>query len=628
MSGPTVMPLALRVRPKPYEGAASLLARLAARYGDTDLTAFCRENGLDRRSLSLGHGVDRLAALARVDAAELMRASPRVYARARTVRIGHAVIGRADWTREGTRYCPHCVRDDALVARKAGRVPAVDIHRRLWWDVRPVTRCPTHGTALAKACPRCGADPAWGVTPGTCGACGRGLAATRPPSARGQTGFSEYVAARLAGWPVDVPLLDGMELRAAVAQMELLGLAVTCRLSAAKPRRIEYAASGLSEAGFEALGRWPGSLDVALDRHLSHARQGSTGAGLIGAYGWVYEHWAAKLDPASAFGVAVRSAVRDHAVRHAVISEREDALLAGPSRRGPGLTGTARALGWGYERTRREVSRRGLIPRGSRRGVSIRISPPEVEAILLDRADLVGIREVSRLLDIGKTQAARVVAAGLLGVPETNPARVRRAACAELVRRLGAGATRAGKATPLDLPLPRACQAAGVPVDEACRRILEGGLAVLCLPGRVATLPDLFVNPAALRPPRSGDTVGVTRAAAALGLHPEAARHLARRGLLGRRCGVATRVDGPGLARFRTAYMTGSEAAALFGTSPRAVVSRLGRLSIAPVAAPPACRQVIYRRDDVETAYRTAAAAEAPGVERTFRPRPGAAETG
>ncbi len=41
----------------------------------------------------------------------------------------------------------------------------------------------------------------------------------------------------------------------------------------------------------------------------------------------------------------------------------------------------------------------------------------------------------------------------------------------------------------------------------------------------------------------------------------------------------------------------------MFGTSPKAVVSRLGRLSVVPVAAPPACRQVIFRRADVETAF-------------------------
>ncbi|MGY2051821.1 TniQ family protein [Methylobacterium sp. JK268] len=627
MSRQTVEPLALRVRPKPHEGGASLLARLAARHRDGDLAAFCREHGLSLRKLGFGRGVDRLAMLAGVDAADLLLASPRIDARARSVRIGHAVVGLADWSRDGGRFCAHCVREDVLLALAAGRDPAVDIHRRMWWDVSSVTRCPTHGTRLGAACPCCDTGLAWGGIPGRCGRCGCGLAASRAPDLQGHSGFSEYAAARLAGWPTDVPLLDGMDLKDAVPQMERLGLVITAPSSALKPRRDAATAADIREVAFRALASWPTAFEAALDRGLSRSRGERTRAGLTGAYGWAYEHWAAKLPHASAFGSAVRSTMRAHAIRHGVISDREGALLAAPSPRASGITGAARSMGWGFVRAKREAARRGLVPLGARRGVGIRISSQEVAAILRDQAEFVGIVEASHLLGIGKVQAGRIVAAGLLGASEAKPTRIRREACEDLVRRLAAGANRLETPPGGILPLPVACQAAGVPLDRACRCILAGDVSPFGVVGDGKTLAQVLVDPKALKAGRSDGTLSIEQAATELRLHHEAARHLARAGLLGRRCGAATRVDRAGLARFRAAYVTGSEAAAMVGTSPKAVVSRLGRLSIIPVAAPPACRQVIFRRTDVETAIHAflgPAATDAPlaqGAAET-RPRP------
>ncbi|MEE8627069.1 MULTISPECIES: TniQ family protein [Methylobacterium] len=603
MSRQTVEPLALRVRPKPYEGGASLLGRLAARHRDGDLAAFCHEHGLSLRKLGFGRGVERLAMLARVDATDLLLSSPKVDARSRSVRIGHTVVGLADWSKDGGRYCPHCVREDVLLARAAGRDAAVDVHRRLWWDVLSVTRCPTHGTGLSAGCPRCGARPAWGCAPGRCRLCGCSLAAPRPPDPRGPAGFSEYAAARLAGWPTDVPLFGEMDLREAVPQMERLGLVITGPLSALKPRRDAAAAAEIREVAFRALVSWPTQFVAALDRGLARSRDGGTGTGLTGTYGWAYEHWAAKLEHASVFGSAVRSAMRGHAIKHGVISDREGALLSTPSPRDPGISGAARSMGWSFARIKREASRRGLVPRGARRGVGIRISSQEVSTILREQAELVGIDEASRLLGIGKSQAGRIAAAGLLGPSEAKPTRIRREACEDLVRRLAAGANRLETRPDGILPLPAACQAAGVPLDHACRRILAGDVSPAGVVGDARTLAQVLVDPKALKPGRPDGNVSIEQAAAELRLHYQAARHLARVGLLGRRCGSATRVDRAGLARFRDAYVTGSEAAAMFGTSPKAVVSRLGRLSVVPVAAPPACRQVIFRRADVETAF-------------------------
>ncbi len=309
----------------------------------------------------------------------------------------------------------------------------------------------------------------------------------RTPSAgsSGARGLFEYAAARLAGWPTDVPLFGEMDLREAVPQMERLGLVITGPLSALKPRRDAAAAAEIREVAFRALASWPTQFVAALDRGLARSRDGGTGTGLTGTYGWAYEHGRRSSNMPRFFGSAVRSAMRGHAIKHGVISDREGALLSTPSPRDPGISGAARSMGWSFARIKREASRRGLVPRGARRGVGIRISSQEVSTILREQAELVGIDEASRLLGIGKSQAGRIAAAGLLGPSEAKPTRIRREACEDLVRRLAAGANRLETRPDGILPLPAACQAAGVPLDHACRRISR----VTCRPPAWSATP-------------------------------------------------------------------------------------------------------------------------------------------
>jgi hypothetical protein len=596
-----IVPLTLRVRPKIGETAPSLAARLAARHRDTDLDAFCRELGLNLTALSLGRGVERLTALAGID--EVSR--PVIDARNRTVLIGHALVSLGDWSRSGGRHCPSCLREDTLVARAAGRRPEVDIHRRASWDVASVTHCPTHGHALTATCGHCGASPAWGDLPGRCKACGGGLATVRSSPRSSQARFSDYAAARIEGRPTDVPLLDGLELKDVVLHMERLGLVITTPPGARKPRKVAGAASVLREAAFGSLDDWPAALDRAFDHALAQARESSAPAGLIGTYGWFYEDWAARLDTVTAFGSAVRTAMRAHAVRHGVVAPGETVLLAGPTIRPGGLTRVARRLGWGYERTRREAARRGAIPPGSRRGVGVSISEACVAEIERDHVAMVTVREASCILGIGKSQCAGIIASGLLGEPGLGPPlRVSRAACAGFAARLATGARRLDRIPQGSTPLPRACQAAGVTLTRACLRIVAGEVGIGGVVGEGTSLAHLVVEPGTLGVRRSDGTFSIAQAAAELGLHHEAARFLARRGLLATADGKPGRIASPGLERFRASYMTGGEAAALLSTSPKACLRRLRERSVIPVAAPPECRQVVYRRRDVETAFR------------------------
>lgn len=595
-----IAPLALRVRPKAEETAPSLIARLAARHRDRDLEAFCREHGLNLKSLALGHGIDRLVMLARVDGIS----RPKIDIRSRTVRIGHAVVALGDWSGNGDRYCPFCLRDDTRAAWAAGRQPAVDIHRRPCWDVASVTHCRRHAAALIAACPHCKVGSAWGHIPGECDSCGRSLAAVRPPGRHEEARFSDYATARIAGQPTEVRLLDGLSLKDAAFHAERLGLVITEPLSAQKPRRIAGTAASLREAGFRSLDEWPSVLDGALDRAVAEAREQSAPAGLIGTYGWAYEHWAARLDPGSAFGSAVRTAMRAHALRHGVVALRESALSASPSVRPPGLTGAARRLGWGYERTRREAARRGAIPPGSRRGVGVWITEADVAGIERDHAGMLTVMEASRLLGVGKAQTARIIAAGLLGEPGQGfPMRVHRAACVGLMTELTAGIERLECLPQAAVPLPRACQADGVCLHQACRRILAGEVKVIGFVADGTSLAHLIVEAGILKLPYEDGTLSIVQAASALGLHYEVARFLVRRGLLSTTAGKPGRIDHPGLQRFRTTYMTGVEAAALFAISPKACLQQLGERRVAPVAGPPECRQVIYHRRDVEAAF-------------------------
>ena len=46
--------------------------------------------------------------------------------------------------------------------------------------------------------------------------------------------------------------------------------------------------------------------------------------------------------------------------------------------------------------------------------------------------------------------------------------------------------------------------------------------------------------------------------------------------------------------------MSGTEVAALLGTSPRAAIARLAGAGIKPSLGPPACRQTVFYRSEVE----------------------------
>lgn len=585
----------LRVRAKEGETATSLLARLAARHRDEDLAAFARDGGLTLRALALGHGVERLARMAGIDEAALLRSAPKADPRARRVALGHGVVALGDWTSAGLRYCEHCVASDRTEARAAGRDPATEAYRRFWWDIGSVDRCPDHHVRLVASCRRCGEPRAWGNVPGACRSCGASLGrrtgSPRPEAAA----FERYVVDRLLGETTSLPLADDLEVTDVVAQVGRLGLAVTAGLSRFKPRRSALTPD-VRAAGFAALLEWPRAFEGALDRLVAQARLSDARPGLIGTYGWVYEHWAAGLDPAVAFGAAVRRCLRAHAVRYRVIPENEPAL-DGPPLPATTITGAARALGWGFARTRKVAHRRGLVPDGARRGVAIPLHPGAPEILREGEDGCITISEAGRLLGVGKTQAGRLTAAGLLGeVAPGRGAKIRRGACEALITRLLAQSRRANVDAMRRLPLPRACQAYGISLDAACARILAGELAVEGgVPGR--GLAGILVAEAAIRRPTRADGLTIAEAARSLDLHHEAARHLVRRKLLATVGeGNKRRVDPNAIGVFRAAFVTGADLARSAGVSPRAMADRLRARGIAPIAGPPDCRQTIFCR--------------------------------
>jgi hypothetical protein len=596
-------PLPLRVRAKPHETPASLLDRLAARHGDVDPAAFGRSFGVDRTALSFGRGVSRLLSLAGFapDAPRLCVARPD--ARTRTVALGSGIVALGDWGAHGGRYCPACVAEDRRTARDAGRIPEAETHRRFWWDLGSLAHCPAHGLELRAACPSCGCPAAWGGMPGRCRACLAVLGRV-PATAVEASPFSVYLHARLLGASTDMALLDTLSVKDVVGQVARMGMTAAAPPGRFKPRDGNVDLHAMRSAGFAIFEAWPGAFYQALDRHLrAEVKPLAHTAGMIAAYGWVYEHWIEPLDPATSFGRSLRSTLRHHAVGNGVIPETDPVLNEGRPGNRTTLTEAARILGWGFERTRREAGRHGQVPIGARRGVGIRV---DLEKLRQQEPGAGGM-SLTRLgsrLGIGKVQAGRLVASGLLGSPGRHDRRVATPdECDAFISKVIAGLPRLSVLTPGASTLSAACRSRQIPIETACRLILAGVLRPLGVVGPAPKLSDIAVLPDTLpRPPRPGEALAsIEDAARALRLHHETVRHLAGRGLIrkvgrGRKGGMSQ----DEIRAFRHAHLSGTEAAERMGTSPRSAARRLLSAGIGPVAAPPRCRQYVFRREDVE----------------------------
>jgi hypothetical protein len=157
--------------------------------------------------------------------------------------------------------------------------------------------------------------------------------------------------------------------------------------------------------------------------------------------------------------------------------------------------------------------------------------------------------------------------------------------------------TAASKFESSAISLPKGCRKASCAMDVAVSAVLDGRLRLASFrDGR--GLAGAFVPLAELRAlgKQSRDAMTMDDAARSLGIKWEALRGLVRLRLIPRsRRGIRR----PDLEAFRRDFIACARLAQAAGLRPRTVINILAEAGLAPVAAPPRCRQVFYRRKEV-----------------------------
>ncbi len=577
------------------ENAASVLCRLAAATGMEDVRAFGRWIGVPLADVLYGRSLARLAVLADVPVRDLTRSTASVNAKRRQVRFGDGdEVALGDWTLRKRRWCPACFRYDVADAEERGRRTTNAPFHRFWWDVRAVEVCSRHGMPLVAACRSCGRPQGWRWSILHRCRCGADLSEYSPPSV--PSGWSAYVTGRLGG-----------AARIADAKLDCLPLS---RVGRILERTFGIILGGgipegipARECALEAISSASGPLYAGLDA-LGPAVVQKRGA--IAAYGVSLMGWATNL-PDVGIGGVLRSAIAAHAVSRGIVAEGEGFLGTPKARRCVGMLRASLRLERSSSTARRALSVRGRLPRGVRRGVLQPIPSEAVAAVRRERRRWVGIGSLRILLGVGKKQAVRIGRAFLKEQPKAPQDAGRRYSIAEarhLLARVHYGATLVHKTSEGFMPLPKACRAQHVPLEKAVGLILGRRLSVPGVLKDRSGLAAVVVDPTELRkavnsPP--GENLDLTQAAAILGMHPEAAAHLARRGLLpASRKAARWSISAAAVREFRAMYVAGSEAASSLGMSPRKCAAALRGLGSVPLCGPPSVRQYVYLRTDVQ----------------------------
>jgi hypothetical protein len=142
----------------------------------------------------------------------------------------------------------------------------------------------------------------------------------------------------------------------------------------------------------------------------------------------------------------------------------------------------------------------------------------------------------------------------------------------------------------------------GAPIDVLCREVFNGSIRVCGVREGRLSLASLLIYRKEVQRLRQRMDLTVEDTALELSIHHESARDLIRLGLLRSRKGGRRghhHIARQDIEAFKRRYVSGSEVARRLGTTSQNARKRLNALSVYEVAAPPACRQIIYARSSV-----------------------------
>lgn len=548
---------------------------------------------------------------------------------ANRIMVGGETLRRDDWTSRDRRWCPACWQDD-LATAASGRHPHWNIHRRHWWDVTAIGRCPIHDVTLRGDCPTCGVAIDWHN--GSLTRCKEGhslLACEAASVAPDGKGADAYLVGRLGGMPrVPCAPLDELTLAAAVEVMERLGLASLGEDEGIDALRERLGRARLLAEGFRIASGLPDTAPELLDA-LQAGETGRRGRwGLLRAYGG-FHGWL-KAQPEGLLVDTLRKALLAHANGNVTLKTGSTVGGVAPELNRMTLLAASEACGVSHERMRRIAVALGMLDGSKRQGAPSDLRPDQVE-------------ELARLLRGHKNLD---VVAGELGVPELAVKRMVRAGLIQpLIPRTGrtgpgtwmfAGDAASGllerlaaRFQPRDgmgvrlAPLPRSAQIARTSAAAVLDLALKGKLPVFA--GEGVGLAGIDVPVIATRVAlRRARTPGLTceEFAAQADLPVNAAYELIRRELVqGRKVGRLWLVPEDELERFAKSFVGGPELATMMGLR-RATdaIKALEDIGVRPLCDRPDFCKVLYDRAtamSAATAWREAQPAPAP--KRVFR---------
>lgn len=580
----TAMIFTIRPDRNDGEGAIGYLMRLAQAHGVPRLSEMLTQIGVPWFELAQGTHAAHVAASVRSDINAMEYDTARLSMAGIVLR--DQLLRRRQWSvHAGRRACPICLAGDAS-SRAGDRLPRA--WHRNWWDIRAVTVCPIHRVKLVGCCSICQAKLDFRNT-----AVGKCPAGHRIADADVQTvercAGDAYIVARLAGLSRPASsVLDSGSLGEAIEVLELTGAASLAG------HRIHNATASerhtVLDAGYRTLSSWPAAFDEMLDTLASQAVTGPGRWGALATYG-AFHSRLLKIEGHTAEELKER--VRRHAFAHGVAISKPVFGVSQEPREICSVRHAAARMGMGFERARRELGARGLLPKRTRRGTPIRISVAAVDSIIAQRQTGIGVAGAAKRLGIGRTQARRLATLGMFGAERAS---LLDKGVDAFIIRLSQGVEKKFDRSKA-ISLPEGCRTARCPMEVAVAAVLDGRLRLSSFQeGR--GLAGAFVPLGALRElgKQARGAMPLNDAATALGIKWEALRGLVRLGLV--RCGPSG-ITRPDIENFRRDYIACTRMAQSVGLAPRTLIKLLAAAGVAPAAAPPRCRQVFYRRRDV-----------------------------
>lgn len=558
--------------------------RLAEAHGVPLLSEMTAQLGIPRFEVLQGKHFGALAFRAGIDAADLAFDTALVSRRSVTLRGEH--MRRRQWSvHAGRKACPECLAEDTS-GPVLGQLPRA--WHRAWWDVRALTVCPLHGAIMLKNCQRCGAP--FDFRRASVGRCSNGhaIGSQRPRHVKNFAGDS-YIAGRLGGVPrVRNEFLDDGELGHVMEALELVGLT---SLFGHGPLNSRAEPHDVLDAGYKVFAKWPSALNDVLDALLASSGAGLGNWGAAATYGRFH----AKLRemPHGSITVGMMELVRKHSRANSVSISKPVFGVNDQPTDVCAIRHAAAQLGMSFSRARIELKRRGHVPARTRRGTPVLIPSFALEEMLSQRKAALGVQTLSAYLKIGRTQTRELFAAGFFGKPRES---VQISDVDAFLNRLSQNAPHSFSGDG-GAPLPDACRTARCSVGLAVAALLDGRIRAVRV-RKQRGLAGIYVRYSDLRSIGKAmrGTVTIDDAARKLHIKWQALRDLIKVGVI--------HADEEGLTpdaikQFGRDFVAGAHLAQSVGLRPRSLMKILEGAGLVPVAAPPRCRQIFYRRSDI-----------------------------